>query len=290
MAKKSNTKIGNNKEKNDLSLTMQQKFNFDSNELDEEDTKTYKFKRKQNIVRSKREKELIKLKNRYKKKFAISLVTSVILFFLCVCISLLYMFVKPKEKINVITKMPDRVVFIGDSITWMYDLHKHYPNSKYYMVNSGIDGGTTEQILHNMENRIYQFSPKKVIIMIGTNDINQGRSEDEIVDNIKEIIDDIKEKNSECKIYLESLYPINNTKEDKINMEMVGRKRNNDLIKRINSNLKKLADEEKITYINMYDSLLDEDENLKLEYTKEGLHITEEGYDVITDKLKKYIK
>ena len=125
MAKKSNTKIGNNKEKNDLSLTMQQKFNFDSNELDEEDTKTYKFKRKQNIVRSKREKELIKLKNRYKKKFAISLVTSVILFFLCVCISLLYMFVKPKEKINVITKMPDRVVFIGDSITWMYDLKKH---------------------------------------------------------------------------------------------------------------------------------------------------------------------
>ena len=126
--------------------------------------------------------------------------------------------------------------------------------------------------------------------MIGTNDINQGRSEDEIVDNIKEIIDDIKEENSECTIYLESLYTINNIKEDKINMEMVGRKRNNDLIKRINSNLKKLADEEKITYINMYDSLLDEDENLKLEYTKEGLHITEEGYDVITDKLKKYIK
>ncbi len=290
MAKKNNIKIGDNKEKDDLSLTMQQKFNFDSNELDEEDTKAYKFKRKQNIVRSKREKELIKLKNRYKKKFAISLVTSVILFFLCVCISLLYMFVKPKEKINVITKMPDRVVFIGDSITWMYDLKKHYPKSSYYMVNSGIDGATTEQILNNMDNRIYQFNPKKVFIMIGTNDINQGKDKDEIVTNIKKIIEEIKKNNSKCKIYLESLYPINNTDNDKINMEMVGRKRSNNLIKSINDDLKNLAEEEDVIYINMYDNLLDEEENLKLEYTREGLHITEEGYDIITDNLKKYIK
>ena len=40
----------------------------------------------------------------------------------------------------------------------------------------------------------------------------------------------------------------------------------------------------------MYDKLIDKDGNLKLEYTNEGLHISDEGYKVITKVIKKYIK
>ena len=42
-------------------------------------------------------------------------------------------------------------------------------------------------------------------------------------------------------------------------------------------------------YLDIYDILSDEDDQLVLDYTKEGLHISDEGYKVITKELKKYI-
>ena len=45
-----------------------------------------------------------------------------------------------------------------------------------------------------------------------------------------------------------------------------------------------------ITYIDIYNELRDEDGNLKLEYTKEGLHMSDDGYKIITKKLKKYVE
>jgi len=39
----------------------------------------------------------------------------------------------------------------------------------------------------------------------------------------------------------------------------------------------------------MYSLLEDKDGNLKLEYTKEGLHMSDKGYEVITKELKKYM-
>ena len=47
-----------------------------------------------------------------------------------------------------------------------------------------------------------------------------------------------------------------------------------------------MCSEEKINYINMYDELTDEDGNFNMNYTYDGLHPSEEGYDVITKKLK----
>ena len=44
-----------------------------------------------------------------------------------------------------------------------------------------------------------------------------------------------------------------------------------------------------IEYINLYDELVDKDGNLNIDYTKDGLHMSEEGYEVITKKLKKYL-
>ena len=39
----------------------------------------------------------------------------------------------------------------------------------------------------------------------------------------------------------------------------------------------------------MYDELIDKNDNLNLEYTKEGLHMSSRGYEVITNVLRKYI-
>lgn len=285
-----------NKEKEDLNLTMQQKFNFDSNEFDEENTKIYGKIRKtksSSVNINKRIKEIIDVKNKYKLKYKVFLSLFILMIFISLMITaFFYNFYNnnPKIETEVIEKTiaPENVVFLGDSITNYYELEKYYDDTTN-LVNSGINSNTTTDILNDMKKRVYQYNPSKVFILIGTNDIKHNVSKEEIINNIKKIINEIKENRPYCKIYIESIYPINNTDDSKINHVKVA-SRTNETIKDVNAEIKKLAEELDIIYIDLYKTLADENGNLKLDYTVEGLHISEEGYKVITKELNKHLK
>ena len=187
------------------------------------------------------------------------------------------------ERLERYTYNKESIVFLGDSITSRYDLNKYFPN--YNVYNSGIAGNMTKDILENMENRIFAYNPTKVFILIGTNDlVYSGLDNDGIKNNIEEIINKIYEKNSNTKIYLESIYPVNNS----LNKEIV-ETRTNDNIKDLNNKIEKICNNNKCTYINMYDNLTDKNGNMKRIYTVDGLHLNKIGYKVITNKLIKYL-
>ncbi len=187
------------------------------------------------------------------------------------------------ERLERYTYNKESIVFLGDSITSRYDLDKYFPN--YNVYNSGIAGNMTKDILENMENRIFTYNPTKVFILIGTNDlVYSGLDNDGIKNNIEEIINKIYEKNNNTKIYLESIYPINTS----LNKEIV-EIRTNDNIKDLNNKIEKMCDNNKCTYINMYDDLTDKNGNMKRIYTVDGLHLNKIGYKVVTNKLIKYL-
>ena len=187
------------------------------------------------------------------------------------------------ERLERYTYNKESIVFLGDSITSRYDLDKYFPN--YNVYNSGIAGNMTKDILENMENRIFTYNPTKVFILIGTNDlVYSGLDNDGIKNNIEEIINKIYEKNNNTKIYLESIYPINTS----LNKEIV-EIRTNDNIKDLNNKIEKMCDNNKCTYINMYDNLTDKNGNMKKIYTVDGLHLNKIGYKVVASKLTKYL-
>ncbi|MBR4618467.1 MAG: hypothetical protein IKO49_04090 [Bacilli bacterium] len=232
--------------------------------------------------------ELIKNIKKDKKR---TVLVSILLISLAFNIYTIYHFIvfnHKKVKIETKTeyKVPENILFLGDSITKGYDLNKFYPNNN--TVNSGIDGHNTKDILNDMEDRVYRYNPSKIFLLIGTNDIQQGKNENEIIENIEKIIEEIKDNIKESEIYLESIYPINNTDNDKINHDMVGERTNKE-IKEINDKLKEYCKEHKITYIDLYDKLTNKDDELEIKYTSDGLHMSEEGYEVITKSLKEYL-
>lgn len=187
------------------------------------------------------------------------------------------------ERLERYTYNKESIVFLGDSITSRCDLDKYFPN--YNVYNSGIAGNMTKDILENMENRVFAYNPTKVFILIGTNDlVYSGLDNDGIKNNIEEIINKIYEKNSNIKIYIESIYPVNNS----INKEIV-ETRTNENIKDLNNKIEKICNNNKCTYINMYDNLTDKNGNMKRIYTVDGLHLNKIGYKVITNKLIKYL-
>ena len=174
------------------------------------------------------------------------------------------------ERLERYTYNKESIVFLGDSITSRCDLNKYFPN--YNVYNSGIAGNMTKDILDNMENRVFVYNPTKVFILIGTNDlVYSGLDNDGIKNNIEEIINKIYEKNSNIKIYLESIYPVNNS----LNKEIV-ETRTNDNIKDLNNKIEKICNNNKCTYI-------------KRIYTVDGLHLNKIGYKAVASKLTKYL-
>lgn len=190
--------------------------------------------------------------------------------------------VKVVTEIKEVEKVPANYLFLGDSITDFYDLDKYY--NELPVVNSGISGNTTDDILNDMKKRAYQYNPSKVFLLIGTNDLIHNKSNEEIVEKVEKIIEEIKENRSKAEIYLQSIYPVNY----KLSPYMV-KSRKNDDIKEINEKLEDYCEDNDITYIDMYDLLKDKDDNFNSKYTKDGLHPNDDGYEVITKELKKYL-
>ena len=164
----------------------------------------------------------------------------------------------------------------------MYDLEKYYPN--YYAINSGVGGNIANDILNDMDNRVYKYNPTKIFILLGTNDmIYSGLEYDGIKDKINELVTNIHEHLPNTKIYLESIYPINDIDEKIVD----GRKNEN--IKVLNDMIKPICDSEICEYIDLYDDLTDKNGNLKRLYTVDGVHLSRFGYIMVTRKLSQYI-
>ena len=197
--------------------------------------------------------------------------------------------VSEKVKIQTETKvvMDDNYVFVGDSIISNYDLEKYYTNMN--VVNSGVLGNGTVDILENISDRIYQYNPSKVFLMIGTNDIKNQVNVDDISLNIERIVNLIKQNRPYAEIYLLSVSPINSSDDDKIELSIVDGRDNED-IKKLNELVNKLCDEKDLVYVDLYNKLVDDNNELNIDYTVDGVHISEDGYKIITEEIMKYIK
>lgn len=179
-------------------------------------------------------------------------------------------------------------LMLGDSITEMYDLNEFYGEDKL-IVNSGISGNRADEILQNLKSRAYAYNPSKVFLLIGINDILWDEaSEDYVYDKTIEIVEHVKEKLPNTKIYIESIYPVNSDMNNHYGPVDMDKAKNT--IVSVNNKLKDYSKDNKdINYINLYDELTGDDGELDMTYSDDGLHPNEEGYKVITDILKKYM-
>jgi lysophospholipase L1-like esterase len=173
---------------------------------------------------------------------------------------------------------PGGIVFVGDSITQDFNVYEYFPKHRVY--NRGIGGDTSKGVLTRLNESVFDLKPKKVFLNIGTNDldlINDGN--DAIFSRITEIIEKIKASDDKLELYFISIYPVNAEVSGSVG------KRTNEDIKELNSRIAKI---EGIKYINVFDKLL-KDDNLNPEYTIEGLHMNQHGYEAIKSELTLYL-
>ena len=103
-----------------------------------------------------------------------------------------------------------------------------------------------------------------------------------------QVITEIKKNRPYTKIYIQSIYPINNSNNPKIRRKSVTY-RKNEIVNYINNKLKEKYTNSDVTYIDVNKELLDDNDLLNIDYTVDGVHITDEGYQKITDVLLPYV-
>lgn len=194
-----------------------------------------------------------------------------------------------EEAVKAADQKGENYVFLGDSITDWYPISEFF-SDKTPIINSGFAGDKTKDLLQDMDETVYKYNPTKVFIQIGTNDLNCDDSNGEVAfDNIVKMVKNIRKNRPYAKVYVESIYPVNQTDNEKINKNTTGKRTNEDIMK-LNEKLKKYCEDNDVIYVDIYDALLDDEGNLRLEYTVDGLHLSTEGYSVVSEVLKQYIK
>ena len=191
------------------------------------------------------------------------------------------------SKLESIKEQDENIVFYGDSITEGYNVKEFY--DEFRVVNSGISGNTTEDLINRIDRDLYNYNPSTVIIQIGTNDIRASIKDEDIIKNLKSIIKGIRKNRKNASILIESIYPINREM-DVDYWKDVNTDYNNKHITKLNKEIKELCKKEHIKYIDIYSKLLDDNNNLKETYSKEGLHLTDLGYYKVTKIIKEYLK
>ena len=160
------------------------------------------------------------------------------------------------------------IIMLGDSITAGGNWEKLLTG--YNVANYGIPGDTTDGILLRLE-EIYLANPKKVFIMIGTNDIafinpNFNYTIITVFNNYKEIVNSLRKNGIEVII------------QSTLNVLSENTGRSNDEINKLNNLLKIYCLENDIKYLDI-NSVLTKDGLLQKQYTNDGLHLNKRGYE-----------
>lgn len=166
----------------------------------------------------------------------------------------------------------DDVVFLGDSITRGGSWDELFPQSP--IRNRGIGGDTTSGVLARLH-QVTSGKPSQVFLLIGTNDITFGESDETIVSNISTIVDRIERESPETQVYVQSVLP----------RAVDYRER----IEALNVQIRE-AVVDRAEWIDLYPLLLDEDGSISAEYSNDDLHLYSAGYTVWVEAIYEQVK
>lgn len=99
------------------------------------------------------------------------------------------------------------VVFLGDSITqgWGGGLGAAFPGVK--VANRGISGDTTRGVLIRLQDDVLALDPAAVVLLIGTNDLDEGATPEMIAANLKLMLAAMKRHNARMPVILCHVFP-----------------------------------------------------------------------------------
>ena len=163
------------------------------------------------------------------------------------------------------------IIFLGDSMTDNGNWKDLFPRE--HVINMGIGGDTTQGILNRLP-QVIRLKPKKIFLMVGTNDLCYNRSIPDTLANYDTILALLQESLPDTELYVESVLPFN----DRI--FPVHYLRTNDNITVLNDGIRQLAAAHGLPYLDITSDFTNNNGRLAADLTVDGLHLNHSGYEI----------
>jgi len=169
------------------------------------------------------------------------------------------------------------VVFLGNSITEGFELEVWFPGQDY--LNRGIAADHLDGLLERLDNSATGLEPAKLFIMIGINDIGAGRDNTYLKSMFTVLVDTLKQALPGTEIYIHSILPTTARWKNCPPRQ----------IRKVNRFLAKLAHKRDLVFVDLHPLFLDGRNYLAQQYTRDGLHLNQEGYAVWVKEIEGYL-
>ncbi|MEI5995256.1 GDSL-type esterase/lipase family protein [Candidatus Enterococcus mansonii] len=186
-----------------------------------------------------------------------------------------------KRKVSLFKEMPktdSKIVFLGDSIIAGNNWEEYLGSTKY--INRGVSGARIKDLIGELDN-LNLYKPEQIILMIGINDVASGNKISDSIEEYLSLIKLLKKKYPKSIIKSTALFHINEKKYEYLNTNV---KLNNQLIDQFNDSLESSLPDD-ITILDINSEISDKNNNLNENLTYDGLHVTEQVYDIWMKKL-----
>lgn len=193
---------------------------------------------------------------------------------------------------DIYAAMPTRrgaIVFVGDSLIqrcpWNEILNRDD------VLNRGIGGETIANVRGRL-NEIARHQPRQIFLMIGINDLLEGRSGADVGRDLALLKNEIRKRLPQTQIVLQSLLPINAEGTAAVAPDEAQRqqKQINASIVALNNALRKWDDGRQIRFVDVHSRLLDQSGELSASYTSDGLHLNGRGYRIWQARVRPFLK
>ena len=191
------------------------------------------------------------------------------------------------QRVSLFRALPqtkEDIIFLGNSITDGGEWSEQFADLR--IKNRGISGDITIGVLNRLD-EIYTRQPKKVFLLIGTNDLARNIPPDSVAGNIFRIAALVKKHSPKTTLYVQSIFPVN----EKFG-KFSGHTSKRQQIDAVNKQLWRQAAQYGYHYTDVFAALADSSGRLSAEYTNDGLHLTGAGYmkwsAVIADEMYDY--
>jgi beta-glucosidase len=175
--------------------------------------------------------------------------------------------------------------FIGDSITQFWEKGGQNVWGEYYGKRKALNFGVTGDQIQNL---LWRFSrgqldgvkPKVAIVMIGTNNSNRNdNSEAEILEGIKEVVNEVRTKQPGAKVLVLGIFPRGATfcpERGKI--------------LQVNQALARMDDGKNIFYLDVGSQFVSADGSISKDIMSDGIHPTAAGYAIWAKAMEPKLK
>ena len=191
-------------------------------------------------------------------------------------------YAKDNQELPAPAKKEKRVVFMGNSITegWVRIRPDFFKENGY--IGRGISGQTSYQFVVRFRPDVINLNPKLVVINAGTNDVAENTGPFDLQTTFGNIVSMVElAKANKIKVILTSVLPAAKFGWNKKITDAP------DKIEALNALIKEYAKKHKIPYVDYYTPMVSGPERaLNPAYSKDGVHPTAAGYEVMEALIK----